>query len=399
MTTTNATPRILFVENQVSDFLTDRIGIVRRLQEAGYDVHVALPQEVGRAGVSTEDIVVHGIYLQRTSTWPLSELHCVVSLYRLYRRSRPALVHHIGLKLTLYGGMAASFAGVPAVVGTFTGLGYLFTTDTLKIRFLRSCVVGALRLSFKNPSHHFIFQNPEDRECVLGGSSVPSYRATLIRGSGVDLSSFIPTPEPDGRPVVLMGSRLLWSKGVGEFVDAARALRARGVRARFVLVGEPDDGHPSAVPIELLEHWRDAGDVEWLGSRHDMPDLIRQSHIICLPTSYGEGVPRILLEAAASGRPIVTTDSPGCREIVRHGQNGLLVPVGDGEALVEALEQLIANAPLRTAMGTRGRQIAVSEFSYEQVIEASLADYRTLLPGPKPPQICAQICVPSTGVG
>ena len=259
----------------------------------------------------------------------MSELHCVVSLYRLYRRSHPALVHHIGLKLTLYGGMAARFARVPAVVGTFTGLGYLFSTDTLKCRFLRSCVVGALRLSFKHSGQHFIFQNPEDRACVLGGSSVPSSRATLIRGAGVDLASFTDTPEPDGRPVVLMGSRLLWSKGVGEFVDAARALRARGVRARFVLVGEPDYGHPSAVPIELLERWREAGDVEWLGSRRDMPDMIRQSHILCLPTSYGEGAPRILLEAAASGRPIVATDLPGCREIVRHGENGLLIPVGD----------------------------------------------------------------------
>jgi glycosyltransferase involved in cell wall biosynthesis len=395
MVTTEATPRILFVENQVSDFLTDRIGLVRRLQEAGFEVHVAFPQEVGRAGVSTEDVVVHGIYLRPTNTWPLSELHCVASLYRLYRCSRPALVHHIGLKLTLYGGMAAIFARVPAVIGTFTGLGYLFVTDTTKIRFLRSCVLGALRLLFRHSRHRFIFQNPEDRKCVLGGSSEASYRATLIRGSGVDLSSFIPAPEPDGCPVVLMGSRLLWAKGVGEFVNAARALRARGVRARFVLVGGPDYSHPSAVPIELLDHWRDAGHVEWLGSRHDMPDLIRQSHIVCLPTSYGEGIPRILLEAAASGRPIVATDSPGCREIVRHGLNGLLVPVGDGQALVEALEQLIANVPLRTAMGTRSRQIAVSEFSYEHVIDANLAVYRTLLPGSERPQIR----VPSASVG
>lgn len=374
-------PKILFVENQLSDFVTDRRGIVCRVQEAGYDVHAAFPKDIGNGYVSTPGVVVHGIYLKRTSTWPLSELYCVVSLYRLYRSSRPTLVHHIGLKLTLYGGMAARLAGVPAVVGTFTGLGYLFTTDSFDVRFLRYCVVKVLRLSLRHSSHRFIFQNPEDRECLLGESSVLSSRTTLIRGSGVDLAAFIATPESSGSPVVLMASRLLWSKGVGAFVEAARALRARGVPARFVLVGEPDEGHPSAVPIEILQRWRDAGDVEWLGSRSDMADLIRQSHIVCLPTSYGEGVPRILLEAAACARAIVATDSPGCREIVRHGHNGLLVPKGDGKALVEALEQLISNVPLRTAMGTRSREIAVREFSYQQVVGANLAVYRALLAG------------------
>jgi glycosyltransferase involved in cell wall biosynthesis len=383
-----AKPRLLFVENQVSDFLKDRIGLVRIVQEAGYEVHVAVPQELGLTDISRESIVVHNIYLQRTSTWPLDELRCLISLYQLYRRVRPTLVHHIGLKLTLYGGIAARCAGVLAVANTLTGLGYLFTTDTLKIRVLRSIVVGALRFSLKHPRHRFIFQNPDDRDCLLTRSNLSGHRAVLIKGSGVDLSLFMPEPEPDGRPVVLMASRLLWLKGVGEFVAAAQALRARGTRARFVLVGEPDYGHPSAIPIGTLEYWRGAGDVEWVGPRHDMPALIRQSHILCLPTSYGEGIPRILLEAAASGRPIVATDSPGCREIVRHGQNGLLVPVGDSEALVEALVQLIENVPLRTAMGTRGREIAVTEFSSAQVINANLAVYRSLLPWSSPLQTC-----------
>ena len=148
-----------------------------------------------------------------------------------------------------------------------------------------------------------------------------------------------------------------------------------------MLVGEPDRGHPSAVPMRTLEHWRDAGDVEWPGWQLDMPALIAQSHIVCLPSYYGEGVPRILLEAAASGRPIVTTDSPGCREVVRHNQNGLLVPVHDGEALEEAITEMIGNAPLRAAMGARGREMAVNEFSLEQVTNANLAVYRSLLAG------------------
>jgi glycosyltransferase involved in cell wall biosynthesis len=374
-----AAPRILFVDNQVNDFLQYRMVLACKLREAGFDVHVAVPREPGLEKISRQGIAVHIFYLWRKSTRPLDELRCCVSLLRLYRQLRPTLVHHFCLKPTLYGGIAARITGVPAVVDTLTGLGYLFTTRTVKTRVLRSIVARGLRFSFRHQNHRVIFQNPYDRDFLLASGIVPGDRGVLIKGSGVNLSLFTPEPESDGPPVVLMASRLLWAKGVGEFVTAARALRARGIRARFVLLGKPDPDHPSAVPVRTLEHWRDAGDVEWPGWQLDMPALITQSHIVCLPSYYGEGVPRILLEAAASGRPIVATDTPGCREIIRHGHNGLLVPAGDGEALAGAIAQLIENAPLRAAMGGRGREIAGIEFSLDQVIDANLAVYRSLL--------------------
>ncbi len=372
-------PRLLFVDNQVSDFLQYRMVLARTLREAGFDVHVAVPREPGLEDISRQGFPVHIFYLRRKSARPLDELLCWVSLLRLYRRLRPLLVHHICLKPTLYGGVAARIAGVPAAVNILTGLGHLFTTRNVKTRLMRSIVARGLRFSFRHQNHRVVLQNPDDRDCLLASGILLGDRAVVIKGSGLDLSLFTPEPEPDGPPVVLMASRLLWEKGVGEFVAAAGALRARGFRARFVLLGEPDPGHPSAIPMSTLEHWRNAGHVEWLGWRQDMPALIAQSHIVCLPSYYGEGVPRILLEAAASGRPIVTTDSPGCREVVRHGHNGLLVPVRDVEGLVGAIAQLIENAPLRAAMGTRGREIALTEFSLEQVIDANLAVYRSLL--------------------
>jgi glycosyltransferase involved in cell wall biosynthesis len=375
----DAIPRVLFVDNQVNDFLRYRMVLAQTLRQAGFDVHVALPREPGLEDISCQGIPVHIFYLRRHSTQPLDELRCWISLLRLYRRLRPTLVHHICLKPTLHGGAAARIAGVPAVVNMLTGLGHLFTTRTVKTRVLRWIVARGLGFSFRHYNHRVILQNPDDRDCLLENGVLPGDRTVLIKGSGVDLSLFTPEPEPDGLPVILMASRLLWEKGVGEFVAVARALRDRGIQARFLLLGEPDPGHPCAVPLPTLEHWRDAGEVEWLGWCDDMPALIAQSHIVCLPSSYGEGIPRILIEAAASGRPVVTTDSPGCREVVRHGQNGLLVPVGDREALIAALAHLIENAPVRAAMGTRGREIASIEFSLEQVIDANLAVYRSLL--------------------
>jgi glycosyltransferase involved in cell wall biosynthesis len=374
-----ANTRVLFVDNQVHDFLRYRIPLVRKLWDAGFDVHVALPLEPGLEDIREHGIPVHIIYLQRKSTQFLDELRCLLSVRRLYQQLQPRLVHHICLKPTLYGGISARLASVPAVVNTLCGLGYPFTQRTVKMRVLRAIIEVGLRFSFGHQNHRTIFQNPDDRRYLLAKRIVKNDCAMLIKGSGVDLSLFTREPEPSGPCIVLMASRLLWEKGVGEFVAAARALRGRGIRARFVLAGEPDRGHPSAIPESTLRRWCEDGDVVWLGWRDDMAGLIRQSHIVCLPSSYGEGVPRILLEAAASGRPIVATDVPGCREVVRNGENGLLVRLGHSEDLIEAIAQLIENAVLRTAMGIRGREIAVMEFSLERVLEQNLAAYSSLL--------------------
>jgi glycosyltransferase involved in cell wall biosynthesis len=374
--------RVLFVDNQVVDFLQYRMVLACKLREAGFDIHVAVPQEPGLKDIVSQGIPVHVFYMRRKSTRLLDELRCLISLLRLYRKLRPTLVHHFSLKPTLYGGISARVSGVPAAVSTLTGLGYAFTARSVKMRTLQSMIAVALRCSFRHQNHRVIFQNPYDRDDFLTSGIVPGERAVLTNGSGVDLSVFTPEPEPHGLPVVLMASRLLWEKGVVEFVSAARALRLRGTQARFVLVGEPDYGHPSAVPVTKIREWRDAGDVEWLGWRNDIAGLIARSHIVCLPSYYGEGVPRILIEAAASGRPIIGADFPGCREIIRNGQNGLLVPPRDVEALTGAIAQLLESPELRAAMGTRGREIVASGFSLESVIEANIAVYRSLLANP-----------------
>jgi glycosyltransferase involved in cell wall biosynthesis len=237
----------------------------------------------------------------------------------------------------------------------------------------------ACRILLNRSGSRVIVQNPDDRDVLISQGIVKSEKVHLIRGAGVDVEQFAPRAFPDGAPLVVLPARLLWEKGVGEFVSAATILRNKGYRARFALVGEPDADNPRAIPVSQLEMWQKEGLVEWWGRRTDMPDVYAQSSVVCLPTSYGEGIPKSLLEAAACGRPIVTTDAPGCREVVRHGENGYLVPLRDAEAVAKAIGELLRNPGLRVKMGEKGRELAVREFSVQQVVNQTLALYDEVL--------------------
>jgi glycosyltransferase involved in cell wall biosynthesis len=299
-------------------------------------------------------------------------------LESLYRRLRPDLVHHVTIKPVLYGGVAARLAKVPAVVFAVPGLGHVFVQTGVRASVLRNVVKRVYRFVFAHPRAKVIFQNPDDQALMERAQLVNAADSVLIRGSGVDMNVFTPRPEPPGVPVVVLAARMLWAKGVGEFVDAARQLREQKIEARFVLAGDSDPGNPSAVPVWQLEQWHDSGAVEWWGACDDMPRVLADAHIVCLP-SYREGLPKVLIEAAASGRPIVTTDVPGCREVVRHEENGLLVPARNAAALAAALRRLILSPVLRQFLGQRGREIAVAEFGLEKVIEQTLSIYKELL--------------------
>jgi glycosyltransferase involved in cell wall biosynthesis len=371
-------PRVLFVDNDVNSFHSYRIEMARATRDSGFDVHVACPPGKAVAILKKEGFTFHPIPMTRSGLMPWKELGTIGTLYRLYRQVRPDLVHHLRLKPVLYGGLAAYAARVPAVVGLLTGLGYVFTAETGKARLIRKAVVASCKIAFRRSNQRVIFQNPDDRFVFVENQILPAHKTVLIKGSGVDVKTWVPTPEPPGPPVVILAARMLRDKGIVEFVDAARSLRATGVSARFVLVGETDPGNPTAISVDQLRRWADAGDVEWWGKRDDMQQVLAQSHVVCLP-SLREGVPKVLIEAAACGRPIVATDAPGCREIVRHGDNGLLVPVKNSAALADALRVLVQNPDVRLTMGRKGREIVVAEFSSERVIKETLNVYRELL--------------------
>jgi glycosyltransferase involved in cell wall biosynthesis len=363
--------KLLFVVTEDWYFVSHRLPLAVAARAAGFEVAVATREGqqgdvIRRAGIR---LIPFG--LSRRGGNPLRE---VMALWRLYRFEQPDLVHHVALKPVMFGALAAWLTRVPAQVNAVAGLGWLFTSSTGVVRLIRPAFRWMLALLLNQSGSLTIVQNPEDQS-LLEHSGVSAARLRLIRGAGVDTQLFCPASQPSGPVCIVLVARMLWDKGVGEFVEAARRLTASGVKARFVLVGDPDPVNPASVPESTLRGWHGQYGVEWWGRRDDMPVVLQGAHIACLP-SYREGLPKSLLEAAACGLPIVTTDAPGCREVVQDGVNGLLVPVRDVDALVKALGKLIDDAALRSRMGEQSRVRAETEFAQETVIARTLAVYR-----------------------
>jgi glycosyltransferase involved in cell wall biosynthesis len=316
--------------------------------------------------------------ISRKSTNPLAEIRTLRSVFKVYRETQPDLVHHVTIKPIIYGSLAARLLHHRAVINAVSGLGYSFSPRG-QMRAMQPLIKALYRLVLRNPGSCTVFQNPDDRDDFVGMGLVRKEQTVIIRGAGVDCSQFRPFPEPDGNPVVVLASRMLWDKGVGEFADAARLIRADRPQVRFVLVGDRDTENRAAVPLRQMDAWVAEGAVEWWGPRPDMPEVLRGAHIVVLPSSHREGLPKILLEAAACGRPVVATDVPGCREIARHEINGLLVPSHDPRALASAITRLLDSPQLRNQYGNAGREIVEREFSQQIVVEQTLALYGKML--------------------
>ncbi len=371
-------PKLLFVVTEDRFFWSHRQPVARAALQAGYEVIVAARVHSCAERIRDAGFRFIPLQLMRESYSPFKELRAIGQLRRIYRTERPDIVHHVALKPVLYGSMAALGRNEINVVNAFIGLGYLAQSASLKARVLRFGIWRGFRYLLNRGHSRVLLQNEDDRRMVIENLHIPSEKISVIRGAGVDVKVFHPTPEPGGIPIVLLPSRMLNAKGIPEFVEAAAELKDRGIVARFVMVGDTDLRSPSAIPVKQLVDWQNSGTVEWWGHRDDMPRLFQQATVVCLP-SHREGVPKALLEAAASGRAIVTTDVPGCREIVRQGINGLLVPPYEPPALADAIETLLKNPAMRAEMAKRGREIAVNEFSEEVVAAQTLSLYQSLL--------------------
>ena len=370
--------RLLYVCPEDRFFCTHFLERAVAARKDGYEVLVLAPDTGSGSVITGKGLTFVPLPLKRHGTNPLAELWGVRQLSRLYRRLAPDIVHHIGLKLIFRGTLAARLARVPHIVNAPVGMGFVFSSQSLKARLLRPVVRTGLKQLLAPGPARVVFENPEDQAECVRMKAAPLGQTVVIRGAGVDTEAFRPSPEPAGTPVVVMAARLLWAKGVGVFVEAARLLKAQGVNVRCVLVGGVDLANAASVPEAQLRAWHEEGVIEWRGFQKDIRPALREAALFCLPTYYREGLPKVILEAMAMGRPVVTTDAIGCREAVRDGDNGLLIPPRDPLALATAIHELLADPLTRKRMGRRGRERAEQEFATSVVVRETLQLYTSL---------------------
>lgn len=364
--------KLLFLVSEDWYFCSHRLPLAVAAKEAGFDVVVVTRIREHGDSIRRAGIRLIPFEMSRRSVNPLRELPAILRLVKIYRREQPHILHHVAIGSVLRGSFAAVFLGRDTrIVNALAGLGWIFSSTTTAARILRSSVFLAFRVLL--PRSSVIVQNPEDEKVIRSAGLTDIH---LIRGAGVDIQEFVTVPEPESPILILFSARLLWDKGIGEFIEAARVLKRQNQSLRFVIAGRVDKGNPSSVSEGKMAEWCEEGIVEYWGQRADMPQVLARTHIVCLPSFYGEGIPKSLIEAAACGRPIVTTDTPGCHEIVSDGDNGFLVPVRDVPALIAALLKLINDADLRVRMGARGRARVEKEFAIERVISETMAIYK-----------------------
>lgn len=370
--------RLLFLVNNPAFFLSHRLPIALAAQAQGYDVHVATMDGPTVPIILGHGLKHHVIPMTRSGRNPLQEVASLYAFWKLFRHVRPDIVHAVTIKPVLYGGIAARLARVPAYVAAVSGLGFIFMRREGGFDALRLAATQLYRWALGHRNSRVVFQNANDRWELRRAGVVQPGQTVMIRGSGVDLNAYSPAPEPQGAPVAIMVARLLTDKGVREFVQAARLTAGHPSGLRWVLVGAPDPGNPASISDEEFQRWQDENIVICMGEREDVVELYQNAHIAVLP-SYREGLPRSLVEAAACGRAVVTTDVPGCRDAIEPGVTGLLVPVRNPAALADAVVALASDATRRQAMGAAGRKLAEEAFDINKVVQAHLDIYDQLL--------------------
>ena len=366
-----------------------RLSTALQLKEEGHEVVMLSPP-----GEFGDRFAGHGmrwvrLSMDRASLNPVREAAVLRDLTRVLRDERPDLLHNFTVKCAIYGAIAARAAGVPAVVNAVAGMGYVFASDRMLARTLRPMVKLLMRGTLGGKQSRLILQNPDDADAFVRARLVPEHHIRVIRSSGVNLERFVPVvPVAGPRPLrVLLAARLLWEKGIGEYIEAARMLRAQGRNIEFVIAGSPDPGNPRSVSREQVESWVAEGLVDWRGHVEDMPVLMRSMDVITLPSYYREGVPKSLIEAAACGLAVVTTNLPGCREVVsEHGVDGLHVEARCARSLAERIAQLDDDRPLVRRLGDSARRKAMEHFDEQMVIRRTIEVYDELLPSRRAPR-------------
>lgn len=367
-------PHILFVVTEDKYFVSHRMATAIEAIKKGYKVSLATRVTTQGEVISDKGINIIPVNLSRQIGNPFLE---IFKLYSLYRKSKPDIIHHVALKPIIFGSIANWLADKRSVVNSVAGMGWMFTSSSLIARFLKRLTIALLPVLLNKNNHLIIVQNSEDKR-LLRRIGINCKFIHLIPGAGVDVQNFSPSKNSNNPPIVMLVARMLRDKGIFEFIEAAELLSNQNTRARFVLVGDTDTSNPASIDKETLLRWHGKFGVEYWGHRTDMHFVWSKADVACLP-SYREGMPKALLEAAACGKPIVTTNVAGCREVITNGKEGFIIPPQNSEALAEAIAILIKKPKLRSLMGEKARIRAKEKFCQNIVNEATIKIYEKLL--------------------
>jgi len=370
--------KIIYIVNVDWFFISHRLPIALEALKQGHDVHVFTKDTGKMEYLKSLGIRVCPINLERGSVNPFKSLKLLLDLKEKITSIQPDVVHLVTIKPVLIGGLASILAKVPSIVYAISGLGFIFTNTMLKAKILRLGIIPLYRLALSAKNKTVIVQNLDDLRILRHYVAIPESQTTLIPGSGVDLKQFDFQPLPLTNKIVLMACRLLADKGVYEFHRSVRLLKEKYPDVKFVLVGGIDPDNPTSLTKKELNEWVERGDLEWWGHQRDMSEILSQATIVVLP-SYREGMPKVLLEAQALGRPIVTTDVPGCREAIEDGKTGFLVQVKDEQSLANAIEKLIINDELCLQFSHNARVLAEQKFDIKQVVKTHINIYENLV--------------------
>ena len=369
--------KLLFIINVDWFFLSHFAPVAIKAKRCGYEVHVATTITNRYDILANLGFVVHPLKIQRGGLSIASDLKLCWNILFLLRKVKPDILHLFTIKPVLFGGILGRLLKIPMMVSYITGLGFLFTSNKQMASVVRVLAKFLYRFALAAQHQRVVCENYDDSKIVARVAMLSSNNISIISGAGIDLSICPVRTIPQGTPAVVMAARLLRDKGVFEFVAAARLLKQLGITVEFYLAGEPDHGNPSTITIEQLSTWEDEGIVQLLGYCSDIPDLFSKASIVVLP-SYREGLPKVLIEAAACGRAVVTTDVPGCRDAIEPDKSGLLVPVKNPVALADAIQRLIDDPELCRRMGKAGRDLAERKFAIEKIVDAHLKIYKEL---------------------
>jgi glycosyltransferase involved in cell wall biosynthesis len=372
--------KILFVVNVDWFFLSHRLPIALAAKEAGYDVSVIAADTGAGKKITAKGLrFIEFPELEKKQAF-FSELKMIFHLKDLYKQLQPDIIHHVTIRPVLYGSIAARFAKIFGVVNALSGLGYIYMNNTNKHRLIRMLLDIIFKTGFKHPNLKLILQNNDDIELILNRKLIEPKKIVLIKGSGVNTNKYRPTSKKEGQIKIALIGRMLRDKGVEEYIEAAKIIVNKyiDVSVEFHLYGAPYESNPTSIPESEIKRWKTYSWLYYHGHCENIADELNDIDIVCLP-SYREGLPKSLLEAASAGKPIVTTDVPGCREIVEHGVNGYLVPPKNVEKLAGSIQKLIENSELRKDFGIKSREKVVKEFAVEKIIKQTLDLYEEIL--------------------